>query len=546
MAFALLSQSRSKPLGSMKPVPRQRSVRAQHSADSRFGFAKRVFQPSTTALPTVPVIQAKLRVGEPNDRFEQKADRMAELRGNGSGSILPSAATRSRSAVGSLDRLYGNQALLQMRNGSGGLPAPLVPLRPSQSGILQRKCGYRSPATGGECEECSKKQRLGLQAKLTVNEPGDIYEQEADRIADQVLATPAHLRVSGTPPRIRRFSRQSNGQMMDAAPASVDQALASSGGPLEPALRQDMEQRFGHDFSRVRVHSGAVAEQSAQDVNAHAYTVGHNIVFGEGQYSPRTLAGQRLLAHELVHTLQQSVSAESAGLVYRQASLDIALRSPAVTAQILGSEILDGFDLNSHTPTADHRRHLPALANRLKQLLREHPLGTVEITGHTDATGDEAFNHQLGQDRADAVAAYLRGAGVPAMALLAKSAGESALRVPTDKPEPRNRRVETRLLPELPTPSLPTPEPGTAESPEKPVRIPRPESFCAEYPEICDPITTKPEAMPGCSSTNCSAFGDTFDQQPPDLQLVLTKSFKTNAAAWFKQLEPERRMARRP
>lgn len=82
--------------------------------------------------------------------------------------------------------------------------------------------------------------------------------------------------------------------------------LAGSGRPLEPALRQDMEQRFGYDFSRVRVHSGRVAEQSAQEVNAHAYTVGHNIVFGAGRFVPASHDGRRLMAHELTHVLQQS------------------------------------------------------------------------------------------------------------------------------------------------------------------------------------------------------------------------------------------------
>jgi hypothetical protein len=67
-----------------------------------------------------------------------------------------------------------------------------------------------------------------------------------------------------------------------------------------------MEQRFGHDFSGVRVHSGATAEQSARDVNARAYTVGHNIVFGAGQFAPITHEGRRLIAHELAHVVQQS------------------------------------------------------------------------------------------------------------------------------------------------------------------------------------------------------------------------------------------------
>jgi hypothetical protein len=66
-----------------------------------------------------------------------------------------------------------------------------------------------------------------------------------------------------------------------------------------------MEPRFGHDFSQVRVHSGPVAEQSAREVNANAYTVGRNIVFAGGQYAPHTAEGQKLIAHELTHVVQQ-------------------------------------------------------------------------------------------------------------------------------------------------------------------------------------------------------------------------------------------------
>src|SRR5918999_680881 len=134
MAFALLSKSQSKTQGSVKPVPKQKSARGQRPADSRFGFGKPGFQPQPAALPTAPVIQTKLKVGEPDDKSEQEADRVAELTENGNGTISPSAAAQSRSPMGSLQRLYGNQAILQMRNGSGGPSAPSVPLRPSQSG----------------------------------------------------------------------------------------------------------------------------------------------------------------------------------------------------------------------------------------------------------------------------------------------------------------------------------------------------------------------------------------------------------------------------
>lgn len=172
------------------------------------------------------------------------------------------------------------------------------------SGLLfQRKCACGGSAgTSGECEACRGKKRL--QAKLAIGAINDPLEQEADRIADQVLAAPTHTAVSGAGPRIQRFAGHTVAET-NTAPASVDQVLSDAGRPLEPPLRHDMEQRFDHDFSRVRVHVDAAAGQSAQDVNANAYAAGHHIAFGVGQFSPGTRAGQALLAHELTHVVQQ-------------------------------------------------------------------------------------------------------------------------------------------------------------------------------------------------------------------------------------------------
>lgn len=175
--------------------------------------------------------------------------------------------------------------------------------------LLQRKCACGgTPGPTGECKECREKRRFDLQAKLKTSDPEDIYEHEADRIADQVLAAPVHSTVSGKPLPIRQLSGQTNGQI-GSAPRSVDAALAGPGMPLEPVLRQDMEHRFGYDFSKVQVHSGSTAEQSAQDVNANAYTVGENIVFGAGRFARGTQQGRRLLAHELTHVVQQGHAA---------------------------------------------------------------------------------------------------------------------------------------------------------------------------------------------------------------------------------------------
>jgi Domain of unknown function (DUF4157) len=172
---------------------------------------------------------------------------------------------------------------------------------PVQAGLLQRECTSCGQHTiaGGECAECTKK-KSGLQRKLAIGASNDPLEREADRVADQVMAAPAHPAVSGALPCIQRYAEGT-----DTAPASVDHVLTSSGKPLETALQQDMEKRFGQDFSRVRVHTGAAAEQSARDVSAHAYTVGHNMVFGAGQFAPGTKEGRRLIAHELTHVMQQ-------------------------------------------------------------------------------------------------------------------------------------------------------------------------------------------------------------------------------------------------
>jgi hypothetical protein len=109
--------------------------------------------------------------------------------------------------------------------------------------------------------------------------------------------------------RKHRLQRRAEGHAdPTSAPPIVTEVLRTPGGPLDAETRALMEPALGHDFSRVRVHTGAQAAESAGAVNALAYTVGQDVVFGAGQHQPRTDAGQRLLAHELVHAVQQELS----------------------------------------------------------------------------------------------------------------------------------------------------------------------------------------------------------------------------------------------
>ncbi|MEG9436349.1 DUF4157 domain-containing protein [Edaphobacter sp. HDX4] len=148
-----------------------------------------------------------------------------------------------------------------------------------------------------------------LQTKLSVNAPGDVYEQEAEAVADSVVrsateATSQIQRNNRADLIIQRMtSKKSTAQI---APPIVEEVLRSPGQPLDADTRAFMEPHFGHDFSQVRVHSGGSAEQSARDVSANAYTVGRHIVFDSGRFAPRTHEGRLLLAHELTHVVQQS------------------------------------------------------------------------------------------------------------------------------------------------------------------------------------------------------------------------------------------------
>lgn len=141
--------------------------------------------------------------------------------------------------------------------------------KPLRGNLLQRQCacGQHSIA-GADCAECSEKREV-----------------------------------------LQRSSLSPSGRGLDgkgAVPPIVHEVLRSPGQPLDRATLAFMESRFGHDFSRVRVHTDTRAVESAREVSALAYTVGRDVAFGAGQYTPGTAGGRRLLAHELTHVVQQS------------------------------------------------------------------------------------------------------------------------------------------------------------------------------------------------------------------------------------------------
>ncbi|MDD5034288.1 MAG: DUF4157 domain-containing protein [Methylococcaceae bacterium] len=207
---------------------------------------------------------------------------------------------------------YGNQALLRM--GRAGAMPPVAPLRPSQTARLQRKiaCDSSISSLTGESEEFKGNKRL--QAKLTIGASNDPLEYEADKVAEQVMRMPDPTLIADplTPMRPSQggllHRRSSNQTTTETVPPIVVEVLRSSGQPLDAETRTFMEPRFEHDLGEVKVHADSKAADSAQVVNALAYTVGSHIVFGRNKYTPHTEKGKNLLAHELAHTIQQGFS----------------------------------------------------------------------------------------------------------------------------------------------------------------------------------------------------------------------------------------------
>ncbi|HEY9405592.1 MAG TPA: DUF4157 domain-containing protein, partial [Pyrinomonadaceae bacterium] len=297
---------------------------------------------------------------------------------------------------------------------------PLPSSKDGASRLLQRKCACGSggaPGLTGACDDCRDRRLLGLQTKLEISQPGDSFEQEADRVADAVMRQSAPgVPQSRTAHGIQRETITPVGSAPAAgavsAPSVVQDVLGSAGQPLDAATRSFMETRFGHDFGRVRVHTDERASQSAEAVRAKAYTVGRDVVFRRGAYAPDTGEGKRLLAHELAHVVQQgggmntspgigrernapgvNGSAAPGGgslKINRASGLRIARQTGGAAAAPLGPTVTPEIEARLIEELQNARRALPPSANIPQEANRTFataaiikPDGTVTyITSH--------------------------------------------------------------------------------------------------------------------------------------------------------------------
>ncbi|HEY5895498.1 MAG TPA: DUF4157 domain-containing protein [Chthoniobacterales bacterium] len=309
-----------------------------------------------------PIIQAKLRIGAPNDRYEQEADRVAEQ---------------------------------VMRMPDSEPEATFPSAHPASPPRVQRKCTACS-VSGKLCPDCEKE----LQ-----RQPDDKQEEESEIHPVRTIATDEDLLLAAkadSPSRVPMRTETVDGIA----------ALRGGGRPLPPEERNFMELRFGRDFGNVRIHTGPRAESLARQIRAQAFTLGDDIAFGAGRFQPEQETGRRLLAHELTHTIQQSGAAARLGgqrLIQRAVCENVPPPSgmtclPGLVSSGAPTVETIQFGLNGSTLSPTDESTLESFLQRWHNAGATDP---VRVDGFASCDGKADANWMLSCARADAVAAVL-------------------------------------------------------------------------------------------------------------------------------------------
>lgn len=264
------------------------------------------------ATPKAKASLTALRIGEPDDAFEEEADRVADEVARG-GRIPGWSLSKTGFA-----KVQRRTAGADGRAASEAHAAPIDDVLGANGRALDRETrrfmesrfglDFRNVRVHSDARAAASASALGATAYAV----GDHVVFGAGQYSPETFAGRkilAHELTHTVQQQEGKAPAKSEGRnaakpASGTAPPSVQRALASPGRPLNPALRRGMDRRLGHDFSRVRIHSGEEAQNSAREVEAEAYTVGHDIVFGVDPRVTETAEGQRLLAHELTHVLQ--------------------------------------------------------------------------------------------------------------------------------------------------------------------------------------------------------------------------------------------------
>ncbi len=322
---AAISQAHSKTSPDRNPAPGSsaRPSNGSSSGQSLLQLQEAIGNRATRDVLDSGLVQPKLRVGPPGDRFEREADHMAD-------------------------------AVMRM-------PAP--------DGSTETRDLSRAPASQTQrmCAECAEEEEKARRQPI---------EKE-----EEILQPKAAPGGAGSQPASGTESRI--------------ESLRGGGQSLSPAARSFFEPRFGHDFSDVRVHTGNSAAETSRSISARAFTVGRDVVFGSGEYSPESRSGRRLLAHELSHVVQQQ-SMHARGVLQRKRDPDIVHKGYSTFYLKTGGKArelaVQFYYSGSGTSVTVKIAHLPTTPNMRQATLQLSSGATFKPTILIEAQGVATFD----------------------------------------------------------------------------------------------------------------------------------------------------------
>jgi hypothetical protein len=287
------------------------------------------------------IIQAKLKVGQPGDKYEQEADHVADT-------------------------------VMQM-------PGPHV----------QRQTEEEEEVQARPLEEKEELQRQAEEEEELQRQP---VEEEEEELQTKPLLQRQPAENEEEEETLQGKENSTRSSVVTPKVQTNINAMRGGGKPLQKSARTFFKSRFGYDFNQVRVHNDTKATETAQDLKAKAFTTGENVVFGAGQYSPETTAGKKLLAHELTHVVQQGAAKEtlndsriprpslqsrnlSKSTLHGEQTIqrDLALEPPAPNAQgnLTDEQVRDAIGFNN-------RRYRPDVIRLIQDVVGAGVSGTMD------------------------------------------------------------------------------------------------------------------------------------------------------------------------
>lgn len=332
---------------------------------------------------TAQLLQAKLKIGQPGDRYEREADRVAEQVVG-----MPDRANSSGSAISHSTGRPAIQRAATMEDDKRVVQGP----HEMYKGPLEEEEQFmrRQPAAEEEIKKPGEEEQMMQRAPAMEEEtkkPGEEETMQRQPLEEEPKKKPEEEETATLQPK----SNGAKAPSVNPAVAGNINSMRGGGSPLPGPVRAYFEPRMGYDLSDVRVHTGDKADGTARAVNARAFTVGRDVVFGAGEYSPETTQGRKLLAHELTHVAQQGkIDSQKKEIE----SHNFRSRVHQIAPQMISKQGL-------LTPAEE-----TAAINYNNARYDERSTRIIQITTGANVDG------QFGQQSAEAVAAFQDGLGL--------------------------------------------------------------------------------------------------------------------------------------